>query len=154
MTWLSFSFGYKNTWLCFKLKRGGLWWLFPIKSLGSGMMEPMFNPRRQKKISEFYISLVESMFQVKKSLGTGMLAINFNPSTLVWKPCRFLSSSQFTELVPWQPNIDSRKSHWKQESCINVIELGVRHVPAWATNRTWELQASHYAFRIKNRTGY
>ena len=47
------------------------------------MMEPMFNPRRQKKISEFYISLVESIFQVKKSLGTGMLAINFNPNTLV-----------------------------------------------------------------------
>lgn len=56
-----------------------------MKILSSGMVVPiLIQGDKSKFISEFFASLVYSMFQVNKSLGPGMVAYNFNHSTFVW----------------------------------------------------------------------
>jgi hypothetical protein len=71
-----------------------------IKNLGPGMVVHTFNPRRKWQADlKFKASLIQSKFQVKKSL---------DPSIQETEACRSLSSrSGTTEQVPRQPSLGS-----------------------------------------------
>jgi hypothetical protein len=75
------------------------WWCTPLIPGGRG-----------KQISEFKASLIQSKFQVEKSLGPSMVAHTFNPSIQETEACRSLSS-RFgnTEQVPGQPSLKEVK---------------------------------------------
>ena len=47
----------------------------------AGIQRNLESKETGKQISEFKVSLVQSKFQVKKSLGPGMVVHIFNPST-------------------------------------------------------------------------
>jgi hypothetical protein len=57
-----------------------------MKSSGPGM--PLLSGDEGKQISEVKTSLMQSKFQVKKSLSTGMVVHTFNPSIQEVEPCR------------------------------------------------------------------
>ena len=101
---------------------------FPRKSLGSGMVEFISNSRRQKQV----------YFWVLQQLGTEHV-----PGKVKLRSRHI--GIQLLSPAPWSETIqvsDFKYVYWSISMRVPV------------TNKTWHLQASHYAFRIKNRTGY